>query len=468
MKLPFGKTSKIRPKEDSSFEERRNIFKNKIEETRGLIKSSLFETPIKPKQKPGLIPNLLNTFSVFRKKNMNRQETVEEEVKMAHTPLLKKKRDTNKDEVIEEILMSNVRLKVQRSIPHMETPAIEPYTRNIHKMSKVGANGLQTVSLEAILKRLMQINERIKKDQIKEKNLYLPGMVGEQSEPKGLDISTVRSKKKRKKLRKQLKIYDENYCIAMSFVKALSKSLLLLTNDKHEIPSAGDFELENMIALSNLNKEIYDYCEFIDVAPLVFQRIRFYDGISNDEFIRDIGFNDFKAIFTKKMQSLKEEKSTGKSGSVFFQSSNGKYFIKTIRVSEVAILKKTLESYYSHLKNNPDSLLSRYYGLHKMRFYKNKKLKKNFYLVIMNNVFHDGEKPVTPESIYDLKGSTYKRRTSEEKLRMKAAGKDLNFLDIIDAGQLNIKMKHHRQKKLLETISNDSNFLASCNIIDYR
>lgn len=401
---------------------------------------------------------------------MNKQETIEEEFEMNPKTILKKKRETTMHEYIEEILNSNIRLKtpIYKSIPHLETPAIEAYTRNINKMPKLNGNQLQPVSLEVILKQLIQIHNQIKKDQRKEKNLFLHGTVEGQSDVKTLDISTIRSKKKRKQLRKRLKIYDENYCIAISFVKALSKSLLLLTNDKHEIPSDGDFELENMIALSNLNKEIYDYCEFIDMAPLVFQRIRFYDGISNDEFIRDIGFNDFKAIFTKKMQSLKEEKSTGKSGSVFFQSSNGKYFIKTIRLSEVAILKKTLKNYYSHLKKNPDSLLSRFYGLHKMRFYKRKKLKKNFYLVIMNNVFHDGDKPVTPEAIFDLKGSTYKRRTSEEKLQLKAAGKDLNFLDIIKAGKLNIQMKQPKLIKLLETISNDSNFLANCNIIDYR
>ena len=100
--------------------------------------------------------------------------------------------------------------------------------------------------------------------------------------------------------------------------------------------------------------------------------------------------------------------------------------------------------------------------------FKNGKLKKSFYLVIMNNVFHNGQKPITPARIFDLKGSTFKRRTSEEKLKMKAAGKDLNFLDMIKNAEIKISIGGDRLEKLLETIDKDSKFLAENNIIDYR
>ena len=86
----------------------------------------------------------------------------------------------------------------------------------------------------------------------------------------------------------------------------------------------------------------------------------------------------------------------------------------------------------------------------------------------MNNVFHNGTNPIAPESIFDLKGSTYKRRTSKEKLDKNAAGKDLNFLDIIRDKKLNIEIRKAKLDKLLETIKADSIFLSENNIIDYR
>ena len=362
-------------------EDKDNIFKQNMNSAKYLLKSSMYETPIRPSQNPGksIIKMNSNTFSVFRKKTQNIYDTGEEGFDMETKNLLFKPRNKPMSKHIEDLLKSNIALKpaqTSKKTMYMETPALEPYMKNINKMSRIGEKKTQFVYLEGVLKQVIEVYEKLKKDQIREKNLYFPGMKQDQTSPSLSNSKKEISKKQKKKLRKQLKIYDQNFCIAMSFVKALSKSLLLLTNDKHELPKEEDFNLENMISLTNLNKDIFDLCEFHDVAPLVFQRIRFYDGISNEEFIRDIGFNDFKAIFSKKMKSLKEEKSTGKSGSVFFQSANGKYFIKTIRDSEVKILKKTLKNYYSHLTNNPNSLLSRFYGLHKMRFYKNKKLKK--------------------------------------------------------------------------------------------
>lgn len=100
--------------------------------------------------------------------------------------------------------------------------------------------------------------------------------------------------------------------------------------------------------------------------------------------------------------------------------------------------------------------------------FKNGKLKKSFYLVIMNNVFHNGVKPITPSRIFDLKGSTFKRRTSDEKLKLKAAGKDLNFLDMIKNAEIKISIGSDRLETLLDTIDKDSKFLADNNIIDYR
>ena len=79
--------------------------------------------------------------------------------------------------------------------------------------------------------------------------------------------------------------------------------------------------------------------------------------------------------------------------------------LKTIRKNEFKIMKGMLRAYYDHITDvNPDSLISRIFGLHKVIFYRKKnKLSKKIYLCIMNNIFN------TPNKIdlrYDLKGST--------------------------------------------------------------
>ena len=57
-------------------------------------------------------------------------------------------------------------------------------------------------------------------------------------------------------------------------------------------------------------------------------------------------------------------KSSGKSGSFFFYTSDGKYMIKTIKKEEFNLLMDTLSDYYDYIIKNPDTFLSRYYGLH--------------------------------------------------------------------------------------------------------
>lgn len=110
-------------------------------------------------------------------------------------------------------------------------------------------------------------------------------------------------------------------------------------------------------------------------------------------------------MFNANFQTLTELCSSGKSGSFFYYTSDGNFMLKTIRKNEFKIMKGMLRAYYDHITDvNPDSLISRIFGLHKVIFYRKKnKLSKKIYLCIMNNIFN------TPNKIdlrYDLKGST--------------------------------------------------------------
>ena len=64
--------------------------------------------------------------------------------------------------------------------------------------------------------------------------------------------------------------------------------------------------------------------------------------------------------------------------------------LKTIRKDEFKMMKSMLRSYYDHLtKHNPESMISKIFGLHKVIFYRKKhKMQKKIYFCIMNNIFN--------------------------------------------------------------------------------
>ena len=116
----------------------------------------------------------------------------------------------------------------------------------------------------------------------------------------------------------------------------------------------------------------YDF-KFKDYAPWVFRDLREY-------FYLDPG--DYLISLTAKY-ILSELGSPGKSGSFFYFSRDYRFIIKTIRHAEHKFLRSILKEYYAYVKSNPHTLLSRFYGLHRVKLPHGKKI----HFVIMNNLF---------------------------------------------------------------------------------
>lgn len=66
-------------------------------------------------------------------------------------------------------------------------------------------------------------------------------------------------------------------------------------------------------------------------------------------------------------RALRELPSAGKSGSVFFLSDDDRFMIKTVRSEEMKLLLELVPAYYQHCKANPDTLLTRFYGVHRVK-----------------------------------------------------------------------------------------------------
>jgi len=84
--------------------------------------------------------------------------------------------------------------------------------------------------------------------------------------------------------------------------------------------------------------------QFFDFSPRVFHQLRRLFGITSEEYLKSIGpENLIGSMVMGNIMSLKEQCSTGKSGSFFYYTSDSKYMLKTISHGEFYRLKTILK-----------------------------------------------------------------------------------------------------------------------------
>lgn len=196
----------------------------------------------------------------------------------------------------------------------------------------------------------------------------------------------------------------------------------------------------------------YDF-KFKDYCPAVFRELRGLFGLDPADYLVSI---TGKYI-------LSELGSPGKSGSFFYYSRDYRFIIKTIHHSEHKQLRRILKHYYNHVKENPNTLISQFYGLHrvKMPFGKNGSRKVHF--IVMNNLFPPHR---DIHLKYDLKGSTWGRTTkvpNEATDLSQFTLKDLNWLERDDS----IKFGPHKRNLFFQQLESDVKLLKKINVMDY-
>jgi 1-phosphatidylinositol-4-phosphate 5-kinase len=191
----------------------------------------------------------------------------------------------------------------------------------------------------------------------------------------------------------------------------------------------------------------YDF-KFKDYAPWVFRHLRAHFRLDPADYLMSL---TGKYI-------LSELGSPGKSGSFFYFSRDYKYIIKTIHHGEHKFLRKILKDYYQHVSDNPNTLLSQFYGLHRVKMPYGKKI----HFVVMNNLFPPHR---DIHQTFDLKGSTLGRDYREEDLKKnpRATLKDLNWLRRKEHLELGMTKK----RLFLEQLHKDVRLLQRLQIMDY-
>lgn len=185
--------------------------------------------------------------------------------------------------------------------------------------------------------------------------------------------------------------------------------------------------------------------KYKDYAPAVFEKLRSLFYIDNSDYLVSLTGGP----------ALRELPSPGSSGCIFFLSEDDRFLIKSVRKEEMALLLSLIKKYYDHVEKNQDTLLVRFFGVHRVSPF----LNRNARFLVMGNVLPTNKRL---HRRYDLKGSKYKRTVGEERKKNDSTA-TLKDLDIDMAFELTSAA--HGQ--LLTQLQKDVCFLESLRVMDY-
>ena len=220
-----------------------------------------------------------------------------------------------------------------------------------------------------------------------------------------------------------------------------------------------------------------------------------YDDLQLDKNIFKKSWNkDNNIKILKKIIKNEQEKKAGDgeggaSGELFVMSLNKKFILKTVSYEEGKQFDKLVDDmgYFNHVNvQNETSIMPKIFGYFEFCF--TKLYNKKQYVIIMENIV-----PIKSDAIirkYDLKGSTVSREVFKETLdntqsesnevykKVSATDgllKDINWKKLETDGMMiknddewiNPKEENFKKQLMLESISNDVEYLRKSNIMDY-
>lgn len=250
-------------------------------------------------------------------------------------------------------------------------------------------------------------------------------------------------------------------CIYITYEYWINKNKKKVCTTKQDTQDVCPGRIKGKTLMKHLatNKSIVD-CTFAIYAPALFREII-------ESRFKRVDIKNSLDIF-KNEEAIKKagESGGGASGELFMFSHDGQMILKTAHHEEIKMFENLMLSYKEHIKHNPNTQISRIYGLFDFRF---KESDKSIKLILMENLF-----TVDPELIlrkYDLKGSKYARRalkniggeTYSLDKPIKKVMKDLDFLEL----DREIEITPDQKTELMRTLENDVQFFTQNGIIDY-
>jgi 1-phosphatidylinositol-4-phosphate 5-kinase len=169
-----------------------------------------------------------------------------------------------------------------------------------------------------------------------------------------------------------------------------------------------DFHNTDTFSISHPALTDYKKCVFTEFCPKVFFEIRRLDGIGED-YLDSLGPDGLSKLLTGQVASFRGQGSTGKSGSFFFNTHDGKYLVKTIKSSEKDFLQKNVGNVYQYFKTEgPRTLIAKIMSFFEIELTSLDGTETlRHYLIVMKNIFSNPG--IKNNFEYDLKGALHQR-----------------------------------------------------------
>ena len=158
--------------------------------------------------------------------------------------------------------------------------------------------------------------------------------------------------------------------------------------------------------------------EFIEYHPGDFRAMRLADRVGQDEYLASLLSGG--QVWIKRSREGKGGRwrfSEGKSGAFMYYTHDRRLIVKTIDLSEAAVLRAHAPSYVRYMREHPGSYLTKFYGLYSISMYNTRVT-----FVVMSNIFLSAPpRPLSEAHLpemderYDLKGSWVDRNSSVPK-----------------------------------------------------
>ncbi|CEG46194.1 Phosphatidylinositol-4-phosphate-5-kinase (PIPK-C) [Plasmopara halstedii] len=244
-----------------------------------------------------------------------------------------------------------------------------------------------------------------------------------------------------------INLHHEQYALTYGMMCGIRDSAGLQNPFKQRLTMDDFMSVDNKIFPAT--GQLQHPFKFKDYSPDVFRQVRRRFGIDLADYMLTLS-GDFNFI---------EFMSNSKSGQFFFYSHDGRFMIKTQTKDESKFLRRILPHYYKFVMENPDTLITRFYGMHRVKMHH---LRKKMHFVIMASVF---DTPLDIHARFDLKGSRVGRHATLKEHQRGSAGV-LKDNDLLEKG-FHLQMGVARRTIFLVQLRKDVEFLKQMKIMDY-
>ena len=256
------------------------------------------------------------------------------------------------------------------------------------------------------------------------------------------------SKTKHRKINKQHPEFELTYDMMLGIRTVVSKTEAQSHSEVNEKDYSDTIKLQfpGRGSVWTPAHRLRDF-KFKDYSPVVYKKIRECFGINPADYLLCVCGN---------FQFL-EFISNSKSGQFFFYTHDRQFMIKTVSQGECKFLQTILPAYYEHIVRNPHTLLTRFFGMHRVKPHK----KKQRHFLIMSSVFYTDKYIHT---VFDLKGSTQGRSATAKEIRSgNPVYKDNDFVQ----QKMAMKLSELQSERLQQQLASDVEFLRKLDIMDY-